>query len=203
MGQTLFTFSSPVTPEETIKLIEQAVLSIGGKVKSRIGYMECSWKRKGALMATKFEFYVGQTVRAVPAMNYVTELSTALILKKDSMDCIWGRFVESLLQQNPGFNLSAGEPVVENVMYSDGEVQQVYTSSHHPSYGKAILGGALFGEVGAVIGSMGGKTKTTSFSRTASKIFLKVRMSNGRVREGTISVKSREYNQIMVNMQRM
>lgn len=82
MGQTLFTFSSPVTPEETIKLIEQAVLSIGGKVKSHIGYMECSWKRKGALMATKFEFYVGQTVRAVPAMNYVTELSTALILKK-------------------------------------------------------------------------------------------------------------------------
>lgn len=203
MGRTLFTFSSPVTPEETIKLIEQAVLSIGGKVNSRIGYMECSWKRKGALIPTKFEFYVGQTVRAVPAMNYGTNLSTALVLKKDGIDCIWERFVEAILQQNPGFNLSAGEPVVENVMYSDGEVQQVYTSHHHPSYGKAILGGALFGEVGAVIGSMGGKTKTTSFSKAASKIFLKVRMSNGRVREGTISVKSREYNQIMANMQRV
>ena len=66
-----------------------------------------------------------------------------------------------------------------------------------------IIGMAGGAAVGAVIGSMGGKTKTTSFSRTASKIFLKVRMSNGRVREGTISVKSREYNQIMVNMQRM
>ena len=116
MSQTLFVFLSPVTPDETTRLIEQAVLSIGGKVNSRTGYMKCSWKRKGALLATKFEFYVGQTVRAVPAMNYGTGLSTALVLKKDGMDCVWERFVEALLQQNSRFNLSAGEPVVENVM---------------------------------------------------------------------------------------
>jgi hypothetical protein len=207
MSQTLFTFVSPVNPEETNRLIEKAVLSIGGKVNSRVGYMECSWKRKGALLATKFEFYIGQTIRVVPAMNYGNDLGVALgaplSLKKDGMDIIWGRFVESLLQQNSEFDLSTGDPEVENVMYSDGEVQQFFTSHHHPSYGKAILGGALFGEAGAVVGAMGGKTNTTSFSRPSSKIYMKVRMSNGRIREGTVSVKSREYNKIMANVQRV
>ena len=207
MSQTLFTFVSPVDPEETNRLIESAVLSIGGKVDSHVGYMECSWKRKGALLATKFEFYIGQTIRVIPAINYETGLGSALgaslNLKKDSMDIIWERFVEALLQQNSEFNLSIGDIEVENVMYSDGEIQQFFTSYHHPSYGKAILGGALFGEAGAVVGAMGGKTNTTSFSRPSSKVYMKVRMSNGRIREGTVSVKSREYNKIMANVQRV
>ena len=202
MNQILFTFISPVKSEETRKLIERAILSIGGYVKPHGGYLECGWKRKGALLNVKFEFYIGQTaVRAVPTMNYGLGLAPTLVLKKDGMDCVWERFVEALLRQNPDFNLSAGEPVVESVMFADGEVQQVFTSKHRPSYGGAMLGAALFGEAGAIVGGMGGRTSTTSFSRAASKVYMKVRMSNGRVREGMIPVRSREYNQIMANIQ--
>lgn len=213
MAETLFTFHSPVSQADTMRLIEDAISSIGGKVKAGMGYMECSWKRKGFPMGVKFEFYISHgdsaTVRVTTPVNNFSATMSILSLKKDSVDIIWERFVEALLSRNPGvdFGLSNGDLYVDAVMYADNEVQQIYTSTtrHHPSYGKAMIGNALFGEVGAMVGAMGGisRTKTQSFSQAAKNVYMKVRMSNGRVREGNISVKSKEYNQIMVNMKQV
>lgn len=202
-AQTLFTFSVLDSKETTALLIEEAVTNIGGHVKHRPGYLECSWKRKGALIPMKFNFYIGQSVRAVPAGNYGSDLGMALrlTLRKDSMDCIWERFVESLLSQCSDFDLELGDPVVDSVMYADGEIKQVYKSKNTPSYGKAILGGALFGEAGAIVGAMGGTSHTKNYSKAANQVYVKVRMSNGRVREGNLPVKSKEYNQIIANME--
>ena len=203
MKRSLFTFVSPVSQEETVKLIYQAICALGGKMIQRNGYWECSWKAGLLYRAIGYEFYIGQVVRVMPRIAAETGLSPKLNLKKDGIDTIWGYFVNALLKQDSRFNLSAGEPVVGSIMFADGEVQQVFTTRHRPAYGKAMLGGALFGEVGAVLGGMGGKSYTTSVLRPARDVYMKVRMSNGRVREGTLAVDSREYNQIMANIQRV
>lgn len=214
MAQNLFTFQSPVSQSDTTNMIKSAVLSFGGKIKSeQSGYLKCAWKRKGFLLNIGFEFFIGATdksiVRAVTSVNTGSMNMGKLQLKKDSIDIIWERFLEALLSNNHDmeFGLSVGDPIVDAIMYSDGEVQQIYSSSskHTPSYGKALVGGMLFGEVGAVLGGMGGKshTNTQVSSQAAKRVYMKVRMSNGRIKEGYISTKSKEYNQIMVNMQRL
>lgn len=202
-AQTLFAFSVVDSKEATIYWIKQAVAAIGGHVQPCAGYLECSWKRKGALLPMKFEFYIGQVVRVVPAMRAGADLSMALrvTFKPDCLDRIWERFVASLLSVNPDFDLSVGTPVVDSVMYADAAIKQVYKSKNTPSYGKAVLGGALFGETGALVGALNGTTRTTGHTTAADQVYVKVRMSNGRVREGNLPVNSREYNQIMANLE--
>lgn len=219
MYQTLFTFKSPLSTKETMELIKSTALSVKGKIhKIENGYIKIGLKMKGPLFSVmNFEFYISLNepveIRVVSKNKLGFFCSTLnnhnLILKKDFEDKVWETFVEELLSQNPDYDfaLSTGEPIVEAVIYSDNEVQQIFITNtkNKASYSKALIGGLLFGSTGTVIGAMGGKSKsiTKSLSRAAKKVYLKVRMSNGRIKEGLISVNSKAYNQIMVNMQKL
>ena len=197
-GQTLFTFEALESPAVTAKLIEDAVLSIYGKVKHKNGFLRCSWPYGKQMSTVRYDFYVGQVVRAVPYP--FPGYPNGLLAKEDGVDKKWNPCVEALLRQNPDFDLSSGKPSYDCIMYADGEIKQVYKSTNTPAYGKAILGGALFGEVGAVVGAMGGTSRMTGYTKAANQVYMKVRMSNGRIREGKLSVRSRIYNEIIVNM---
>lgn len=198
-GQTLFTFSTLGSPKDTEKWIESAVLLIYGEVKHKDGFLRCSWPYGKQMRTVRYDFYIGQVVRAVPYP--FPGHPNGLLAKEDGVDKKWNPFVEALLRQNPDFNLKSGKPTYDCVMYADGEIKQVYKSTNTPAYGKAILGGALFGEAGAVVGAMGGTSRTRSYTKAANQVYMKVRMSNGRIREGKLSVRSRIYNEIIVNME--
>ncbi len=210
--QTIFTFSSPGSYEETVSMIKAAVANIGGKTKDEYtGHLNCNWRGDKALLGYWYEFFIGgsptvvRVIAPLPAddmMGVITKLHV-----ETSVDKLWGRFMRSLLSLYPDvdFGLTVGMPEIDSILYYGGDVEQVYVtnSKHHPSYTKAVIGGALFGEMGAVVGAMGGRSRmeTTSFGRAARSVYIKMRLTNGRLKEGTVQTKSRIYQEIMTRVQ--
>lgn len=208
MAQTVFTFISPLGQQETQAALRGAVESIkDGKVKKETpGYLLCQWRQAGMMLAmTKFEFYVGKggVVRCVTPVAYNLG---QLMLTPDWIDNTWAKFLTPLLVQNPDadFGVSDEQPTINAVMYADGEVQQVINARtrNNPAYGKALAGGLLFGAAGAIVGGMGGSsvTRMTTRSVLAKQVYIRLHMTNGRVREGSTKTNSKVYNEIMVSM---
>lgn len=63
------------------------------------------------------------------------------------------------------------------------DIQNVqYSTKKSPSIGKAVVGGALFGPAGAIIGGTSGKSKTTSNVQTrteVTKLYLTINYTSG------------------------
>lgn len=120
----------------------------------------------------------------------------------------WDMFLTSLFEKNPGVDfgvaLANGDPLVAGVLNLGGDTEQVSFSqtSGGISLGGFLVGGALFGDAGAIVGGMSGKTHTMTNSRTvfSDKLLVRVIYTNGRLWEGTVIKGSRLYNEIMVNM---
>ena len=119
---------------------------------------------------------------------------------------LWNVFVKELTHLYPdlSFEISCDEfQIVSAKILSDG-IEQTFSSKSvtKPSIGGALLGGALFGDVGAIIGGSRTKTHTTgtSTSTFSSDVLVRVRYSNGFNLEGTISKKSSVYNSILVGL---
>lgn len=120
----------------------------------------------------------------------------------------WDEFLISLFESNPGVNfgvsLANGSPVIAGVLNLQGDVRQVSVS--HTSGGTSLtgflVGGALFGDAGAVVGGLSGRERTVTDSRTvfSNELLVRVIYSNGRLWEGTVKKGSKLYNEILVNM---
>lgn len=213
MAQKIFTFRSPVDTNETIDIITKVVAELKGKTKIEGAVVTAKWVIKDTtIFRHKFTFYVGKDMVRVVTDDGTPKntrikweykngyFSTSPIVKQ------WHEFVRilTLMYSNYDFELEYGDfHIVEAKIMSDG-VEQVFTSTSKkkPSIGGAIVGGALFGGVGAIIGGTSGKTRTSGSSSTviASTVVVTVRYSNGLNLEGTISKNSSEYNRILTNL---
>ena len=85
-----------------------------------------------------------------------------------------------------------------------GDTKQVSFSqtSGGTSLGGFLVGGALFGDAGAIIGGLSGKQRTVTNSKTvfSNELLVRVIYTNGRLWEGTVIKGSQLYHEIMVNM---
>ena len=65
----------------------------------------------------------------------------------------------------------------------------------------ALVGGALFGDAGFILGGMSGPTRTYghSYERFSDSQLVRIMYNNGRIWEGTLKKGSKLYNDIMVN----
>lgn len=177
MKQAVFTFTSSADKHETMNMIELAVNVSGGKTEIKNGDLHCVLKRKGLFGGMKCIFRLNgernPQITAIAAYNEHTSDESVLTLKKDAADSAWENFAQTLIKQNHGrnFGISAGELTIAEVL--------------ELSENNRGLGRGLFG--------FKNKEKDAS---SEEKIFVRLRMSNGRLREGKVAMNSKEYRQI-------
>lgn len=204
MSTTTYCLVSPFPFQETMSLLERMIEKIG-RVKSvdaRRGYISARY-RIGTLQSFKMEFFVerGETSCNIRAISYYRD---GLIRLRDKY---WDTCLSALFEIAPntdfGVSLANKNPYVVGLLYLGDDTKQVYLSrtKHNASITGFLLGGALFGDAGAIVGGMSGKERTvghtyTEFSNTQ---LARLIYNNGRLWEGTITKDSKLYNEIMVN----
>ena len=209
MSQRVFTFYSPVDSEKTIEMIAGAVSAINGKTMVRNNVVTARWRsrRQNTIFPHKFEFFVGKdVVRVVTNDNSSLCRNIKWEMKCRSMIHLWDDFIISLTKMFPdmNFELRSGDfHIVSAKIMSDG-IEQVLssTSVSTPSIGGALVGGALFGAVGAIVGGSGGRTRTSGSTRAkfSNETLITARYSNGLNLEGVVYKSSKVYNRIIVNL---
>lgn len=214
MNQTVYTFHSPETPDETMAIITDVVTSMRGKYKvTSPGCVIAEWRIQPyhslqfyTVMPPKYTFYIGaDMVRVVRSKG--TYPMIAMRYPVTNFHRFWNAFIESLYTRHPDmdFGLTSGKEADLDAIKLVGDgMEQIFTSTtrNSPSLGGALLGGALFGSTGAIIGGMYGKSYSSGTSSTqfSNKILAVARYSNGLTIEGELYKNSPAYHEIMANM---
>lgn len=213
----VYTFSSPWGMEETCVAIKRTVESMNGTIETvSEGCLRARWKtqpyhsaRHFTLFPPEFKFYVGDgVVRAVTGTKDM-QFFVMRFLGVRGVTADWNAFVESLIKLYPDvdFGIKPGLPELVAIQFVEEGVEQVFvsTTKNSPSWGKAAIGGMLFGSAGAIIGASAGTSHTTGTSTTrfSGSLLAKGRYSNGLLAEGLLDKKSPQYHEIMVNMSRL
>lgn len=212
MRDILFTFKTNMTPEETASAIKDTISKMGGTVKGTgcnfVGRFRIpkGWKPAyHTILKSKCNFYVGKNgVRAVLRASNVAGVCVGEH-KPIAEERVWDAFIRMFLSIYPesGADIEPGTIRFNVVAVQDGA--DVYTYSaftrNAPSVGRAILGGAVAGDVGALIGATSGRSTTTA-TVTPEKnpnVHVLARYTNGYNQDTELSKSSRTYNEIMVN----
>ena len=203
MSTATYCLVSPFPFQETMSLVEKMVEKVG-RVKSvdaRRGYISARYKL--SVGSFKMEFFVerGETSCNVRTIFYCTE---GLIRVRDKY---WDTCLSALFEIAPnadfGVSLANKNPYVVGLLYLGDDTKQVYLSrtKHNASITGFLLGGALFGDAGAVVGGMSGRERTVGHTHTefSNTQLARLIYNNGRLWEGTITKGSKLYNEIMVN----
>ena len=206
MAQIVFTFRSPIETEETIGMIERAITDLEGKTKRKGNVLVAKWRMSKWHNTRKFKFYVGANEVRVITDDWRENVSIKWERKSRGIFATWNAFVELLLQSNPGvdFQLASGDFHIVSAKIMSNGIEQISSSTAKtkPSIGGALVGGALFGGVGAIVGGSHTKTKTIGSTQNvfSNNLLVVVRYSNGLILEGTVFKDSTVYNNIMVGL---
>lgn len=194
---------SPFPYKETTELLEQMMSKVGvvKKVDLRRGYILAKYK-VSALRKLKMEFFIerGEKSCNVRTIFY----GDAATFAKDKW---WDSCLSVLFSLSPntdfGVSLAEKNPYVVGLLYLEDDMEQVHIShtKRHASITGFLLGGALFGDAGAIVGGMSGRQRTVghTFTQFSKSQLARLIYNNGRLWEGTITKGSKLYNEIMVN----
>jgi len=206
MAEGTYTFYSPVDTNEMIEIIKKVVADLGGKSSFYNGAVFAKWrsKRFKTIFAKRFTFYVGKDVVRVvtPCVNHYIDWES----KCYGLIRLWDDFVVRLTQMYPNldFQIKSGDYRIVSAKFMSDGIEQTFTSTSttSPSIGRALIGGALFGGAGAIVGSNYTTTQSSGQTQTvfSRDILVAVRYSNGLNIEGSISKTSNVYNLILANL---
>lgn len=197
-GDGTYCFVVPFSTQEALTMISEVLSSIG-EVKSidqhhgvLNGQMRVSPKKKRPVT-----FYVERNEE---------RCNVRACFRRLANDDWWDCFLDILFEKYPGVDfgvsLANGDPVIVGVLNKSGDTREVYSSTTRggTSLTGFLVGGALFGDAGAVVGGLSGKQRTVTDSRLvfSSTLLVRVIYSNGRLWEGTVIKGSQLYNEIMV-----
>lgn len=198
-----YCFISPFPYHDTISLLEKAISKIGNvkDTDARKGYILAKYK-VSAVRHIKMEFFIERND---------TSCNVRIIFHGDviisAKDKWWDNFLTALFELSPnidfGVSLAEKDPYVVGLLYLGDETEQIHIShtKHNPSITGFLMGGALFGSTGAVVGGLSGKSRTEGHILTqfADKQLARIIYNNGRLWEGNIKKDRKLYNEIMVN----
>jgi len=199
LGNTVYCFVSPYSTKETVELICKALPSVCGVMKEKNdnrGYIKAKIPVKRNKVDV--EFYIKRAEQ---------NCNVRVLWKKMADDYVWDVFLTTLHQLTDNADLAVtcanGDPYAIALLYLGGELEEVQISRtvHKTSIMGALIGGALFGDAGFVLGGMSGPTRTYghSYERFADSHLVRIMYNNGRIWEGTLKKGSKLYNDIMVN----
>lgn len=193
-----YCFVVPFSSLEALNMISSVLTTIG-EVKrvdanhgELVGKVRISSKKKIPVI-----FYVERNTEQCKVRACFSRLAC---------DDWWDLFLHTLFENHPGVNfgvsLANGDPVLAGVLNLSGDTREVFTSttSGGASLGGFLVGGALFGDAGAIVGGLSGKKHTVTNSHTvfSNQLLVRIILSNGRLWEGTVIRGSKLYNEIMV-----
>lgn len=199
-GDTTYCFIAPFSTQTTIAKIEEVLAHVGEVTKTDLlhsiveGKIQVDPKR-----TRKVAFYIERSD---------SECKVRAVFKKLGNDDWWDFFLQELFDSSPGVgygvSLANGAPQLAAVLHLGDETRQVSYSktTGGRSLGGFLVGGALFGTAGAVVGGLSGKQRTVTHTNTvySSTLLVRIIYNNGRLWEGTVHKGSNLYNEIMVNL---
>lgn len=204
MKNVIYTFVIPFPYKNALELLKKTILETGKIKKSEDerGYILSKYK-VSSVRTVPLEFFIerGQTACKVRAC-----FKAELVI--NAQDKLWDNFLQTLFRLAPetdfGVSLANKNPYVVGVLYLGNDTEEVHISrtTGNRSLTGFLLGGALFGDAGAIVGGMTGTQKTygRTYTQFSNKQLARLLYNNGRLWEGEISKGSKLYNEIMVNM---
>nr|DAU28076.1 MAG TPA: hypothetical protein [Caudoviricetes sp.] len=212
MKSLLFTFTTNMTPEKAAAAIKNTISQMGGSTKGPdsnfVGRFRIpkGWKPAfHTILKSKCRFYVGKNgVRAVLRASGTTGICVGEH-QPIAEERVWDAFIRMFLSLYPecGANIEPGKICFDTVKVQDGEDIYTYsaTTRSTPSIGGAILGGAVAGDVGALIGASAGSSKTvaTVVAEKNPKVRVIARYTNGYNQDTELYKGSQRYHEILVN----
>ena len=197
-GGATYCFVVPFSTQESLNLIGEVISSMG-----EIKNVDCYHGTLTARLLIPLK-------KKVPVIFYVERNDDRCKVRacfyRSASDDWWDFFLEALFEKCPdadfGVSIAHGDPLVAGVLHLGGDTREVYssTTTGGTSLSGFLIGGALFGDAGAVVGGLSGKQRTVTNSRTefSSTLLVRIIYSNGRLWEGTINKGSQLYNEIML-----
>lgn len=203
-----FVFYTPFDAQRTLTLINDAFKEIGFVKEININR---NYFRGIVMMSIVwfpvYEFYITQVENGC-RVRVVLDMKTMIGRQPKQIDKIYDEFLQEMFKLEPsvnfGISLSKGAPYVIaiNQIGSNIATQTDTVSNQNPNVGGMLAGNFFFGQAGAIVGGMSGKTKSTSVTR---EVFSKNRLvsvifNNGRVYEGEIREGTALYNEVMAKI---
>ena len=212
MKSLLFTFTTNMTPEKAAAAIKNTISQMGGSTKGPdsnfVGRFRIpkGWKPAyHTILKSKCCFYVGKNgVRAVLRASGTTGICVGEH-QPIAEERVWDAFIRMFLSLYPecGANIEPGKVRFDTVTVQDGADIYTYSAKTRstPSIGGAILGCAVAGDVGALIGASAGSSKTvaTVVAEKNPKVRVIARYTNGYNQDTELYKGSQRYHEILVN----
>lgn len=199
-NDTTYCFFIPYPIDTAVDMLEKVLTVVGGvkDIDKRhgavTGYITISKRNKQDVV-----FYVG---------NDAKNCKARVIFEYEGNDDWWDVFLRALFRMYPdddfGVTAANGDPLIAGILDLQGDTQQIAYSrtTGGTSLTGFLLGGALFGEVGAIVGGMSGKAHTYTNVRAtySDELLVRIIYTNGRIWEGSVEKNSDLYNEILVNV---
>ncbi len=201
LGDVVYHLASPLTMEETIRSMARAFVEAGGVVK------KCD--ETNGVIRGKILLYAGRKVNVqINAGRGDSMRKVQAFFYRGANDDVWDMILQKLFIDHPdidfGVSLANGSPYVAGCLHLGENIEQVNTSysTSRRSLTGFLLGGALFGEAGAIVGGLGGSSTTigTTTNRFGKRHLARIIYNNGRIWEGELIKGSSLYNEVIVNM---
>lgn len=199
----VYCFSSPLSTQETVRLIKNAFQFIGEikETNENKGYLKGKYRTFNKQKCS-VEFFVERKNE---------NCNVRAVFHTLGDDDMWDLFLKEIHRYLPeadlGVTYANREPYVVGVLYLGTDTKLVHHSvtTGGTSMTGFLLGDLLFGPAGAIVLGSSGKTRThgsteTQFSNTQ---LARLIYNNGRIWEGQIVKNTPLYNEIMVNMRNL
>lgn len=199
-GETTYCFVSPTDYRTTLHMLKNVLTRIGevnnidtvhGAINSKL-YVDYTQK-------IKVDYYVERSNERCKVRAVFHKLAN-----DDWWDMVIVALSSEFSPRSIEISRAEGHPYIASVLYLGDDTQTVhrFNTKSSPSLGGFLVGGLLFGEAGAVVGGLSGKSRTYGVSRSQFSNSQLVRLiySDGRLWEGEVRKGTQIYNEIMVNL---
>lgn len=185
-----FQFTVHANYEITARAVHAAVRNVGRAYRERPGG-GCSFRVSGQ----KFFLYLSES-EGITTLRFLNKANSG---KKNVMQA-YDRFIIALDRAGLDIPVIPGKPYIVTTMQIGGGIEQKFTSTQNFSVGGAVVGGLLFGDLGAVIGGYSGTRRGQTKSFLSNSAFFLICYSNGWIEEREVRKNSTLYAEVMAKL---
>lgn len=149
----------------------------------------------GSLGSVKFTLYISES-NQITTLRFMCKTTSG----KSYVLAAYDRFLVSLETTGLEIPVVSGKPYIVTTLQLGGGLEQQYTTKQQFSMGGALVGGLVFGDLGAIIGGYNGARKTYGKTVLSRSAFFLLCYSNGMVEEREVRKNSKLYAEVMAKL---